>query len=271
MRAGGDGKKETKNSSPGRLELPTSWLTVRRANQLRHGDLLVEVAAISLISIATFVFCERLSTSFGPKQNGMKVKGCYHWVRHTTAIYGAMIRNIEQIANRTGCRGSSLQHITRHIWNIYLLISLSNRLKVMGLGPYTLFLILSLLFMPMPVSQVSWGVGMPVIHCQKTDWVMKHLHPTSVHTCGLYFYPLSVRPITSCLDYRFRFQKEYSGLTSTRCETYFISAPELDVSGEILLDTHASPRFVSCRWRTESLWFADFANKFVIEDNFREN
>ena len=35
---GGKNKKET---SPGRLELPTSRLTVGRANQLRHGDLIV--------------------------------------------------------------------------------------------------------------------------------------------------------------------------------------------------------------------------------------
>ncbi|KAJ5561958.1 hypothetical protein N7535_003580 [Penicillium sp. DV-2018c] len=34
------GNKETHETSPGRLELPTSRLTVGRANQLRHGDLL---------------------------------------------------------------------------------------------------------------------------------------------------------------------------------------------------------------------------------------
>ena len=34
------GKKQ-KETSPGRLELPTSRLTVGRANQLRHGDLLL--------------------------------------------------------------------------------------------------------------------------------------------------------------------------------------------------------------------------------------
>ena len=32
---------EQKETSPGRLELPTSRLTVGRANQLRHGDVLV--------------------------------------------------------------------------------------------------------------------------------------------------------------------------------------------------------------------------------------
>ncbi|KAJ5962970.1 hypothetical protein N7501_007911 [Penicillium viridicatum] len=32
--------KKKKETSPGRLELPTSRLTVGRANQLRHGDLL---------------------------------------------------------------------------------------------------------------------------------------------------------------------------------------------------------------------------------------
>ncbi|KOS42725.1 hypothetical protein ACN38_g6357 [Penicillium nordicum] len=34
-------KKKKKETSPGRLELPTSRLTVGRANQLRHGDLIV--------------------------------------------------------------------------------------------------------------------------------------------------------------------------------------------------------------------------------------
>ncbi|KUM56761.1 hypothetical protein ACN42_g10444 [Penicillium freii] len=33
-------KQKEKETSPGRLELPTSRLTVGRANQLRHGDLL---------------------------------------------------------------------------------------------------------------------------------------------------------------------------------------------------------------------------------------
>ncbi|KAJ5516977.1 hypothetical protein N7527_008537 [Penicillium freii] len=37
-KGGGKNKKET---SPGRLELPTSRLTVGRANQLRHGDFIV--------------------------------------------------------------------------------------------------------------------------------------------------------------------------------------------------------------------------------------
>ena len=35
-------ESEKKKSSPGRLELPTSRLTVGRANQLRHGDLFDE-------------------------------------------------------------------------------------------------------------------------------------------------------------------------------------------------------------------------------------
>ncbi|KAJ5576653.1 hypothetical protein N7535_003579, partial [Penicillium sp. DV-2018c] len=34
-------EKTQKETSPGRLELPTSRLTVGRANQLRHGDVLV--------------------------------------------------------------------------------------------------------------------------------------------------------------------------------------------------------------------------------------
>ncbi|KAJ5847218.1 hypothetical protein N7455_011175, partial [Penicillium solitum] len=34
--------QKQKETSPGRLELPTSRLTVGRANQLRHGDVLVE-------------------------------------------------------------------------------------------------------------------------------------------------------------------------------------------------------------------------------------
>ena len=44
-------KKQKRNqASPGRLELPTSWLTVRRASRLRHGDLLVEERATHLNS-----------------------------------------------------------------------------------------------------------------------------------------------------------------------------------------------------------------------------
>ncbi|KAJ5741284.1 hypothetical protein N7533_010693 [Penicillium manginii] len=36
--------EKQKETSPGRLELPTSRLTVERASQLRHGDVLVETS-----------------------------------------------------------------------------------------------------------------------------------------------------------------------------------------------------------------------------------
>ncbi|KAJ5561957.1 hypothetical protein N7535_003581 [Penicillium sp. DV-2018c] len=42
-------KEKQKETSPGRLELPTSRLTVGRANQLRHGDLLSRTAVNALM------------------------------------------------------------------------------------------------------------------------------------------------------------------------------------------------------------------------------
>ena len=42
-------ESEKKKSSPGRLELPTSRLTVGRANQLRHGDVLVEISGTIML------------------------------------------------------------------------------------------------------------------------------------------------------------------------------------------------------------------------------
>ncbi|KAJ5135794.1 uncharacterized protein N7515_005072 [Penicillium bovifimosum] len=47
------GSKKQKETSPGRLELPTSRLTVGRANQLRHGDVLVAKTEILCIFLAT--------------------------------------------------------------------------------------------------------------------------------------------------------------------------------------------------------------------------
>ncbi|KAJ5505143.1 hypothetical protein N7463_008017 [Penicillium fimorum] len=59
MKYGDQKKKKQKETSPGRLELPTSRLTVGRANQLRHGDVLVEetrpIILVDQVSVAQLV------------------------------------------------------------------------------------------------------------------------------------------------------------------------------------------------------------------------